>query len=125
MAMTVVKAKVPKLGGKIVSVNFDFGDNTAEASKLYGEKVIFDAYKAESVIALQSRLRDWAQKGKSDAEIAQLAAQWKPGAGGVRVAADPVTAFEKYVTGLDTDKAAEQLERLKKLLAEKKAAIKK
>ena len=125
MSAIVVKCKVPKMGDKEVSVSYDFGDNLAEATSLFGEEVVFSAFKGDAVISLQGRMRDWAMKGKNDAEITELVGQWKPGVV-LRTGGDPVKRYEDFFSNLletgDEEKATEQIRKLEALIAAKKAA---
>lgn len=118
MAQETVTAKNKKIN-KEVAVSYDFGDTMDMSAKLFGDKSVHSGFVDSAKIALQSRLRDWLAKGKSAAECQQLAAQWKPGVGGVRVVGDPT---ERYKAFLNTMSPEEQLKTLEKLIAEKKAA---
>lgn len=122
MAAATVKAVNKKIG-KEVAVTYDFGEDLSSSVKLFSDKVVHGGFLDSAVISLQSRLRDWTAKGKSPQECQALASQWKPGVGGVRVMGDPSERYRSYLNTLSESDQLAQLEQLKKLIAEKKAAI--
>lgn len=62
-----------------VTVEYDFGDNLAELTKMFGEDVVFSRAKASLIIDLQAALRRGIQAKKSKKELQALAQEWKPG----------------------------------------------
>ena len=94
MATVVVKAKVPKAGGVEVSMPFDFGDDLPHATELFGAQTVFDSFVDTQVIRLQSAMRSIIEKGKSEKEMQDLLADWKPGVSRARIV-DPLAAFVK------------------------------
>jgi len=95
MSLTTVNATA-KTDNELrkVSVAYDFGDDLADAGMKFGEDVVFNIYKQQAVIKLQAVIRNAAEAGKTDEEIAEAAAEWKPG---LVVKADPVAAILKKV----------------------------
>lgn len=84
-----VTAKTPE-SGREVTVSFNYGVNLAAMTERFGEAVTYSQAQANIRINLQSLLRrhmvDTFDKegkkiadAKSDAEIHELAASWKPG----------------------------------------------
>lgn len=63
-------------GEKSVEVDYDFGDNLADATKKFGEDVVFSNFKQSAVIGLQGVLRR-AIQGGNDAQ--EAATKWVPG----------------------------------------------
>lgn len=78
MAIQEVNAKTRE-SDRVVSVQYDFGDNVAEAIELFGEEVIFSRYCGAAVIDLQSLLRRGIKGEKTDEEIRAIVSEWKPG----------------------------------------------
>ena len=82
-----VSAKVG-LEGKPTVVDYNFGNNLEEAVELFGESVIFEKFRAQSVVNLQSFIRTQQNAEKSDADIKKSVADWRPG---IKKAAIPKT----------------------------------
>lgn len=62
-----------------VVVEYDFGDNVADAVGKFGDEVVASYLFAQLKIALQAYVRGLLKQGKSEAEIKTAVAQWKPG----------------------------------------------
>lgn len=77
-----------------LEAEYDFGGNTEEAVKLFGEEVVFSTFKAQAVVKLQSIMRSAAKAGK---DVAEVVAAWKPGVARVR----GKTAVEKAISAFD------------------------
>lgn len=60
-------------------VMYDFGENLEEALDKFDEKVIFSNFRASCKITAQAAMRRYLEAGKSQGEIAELMAKWKPG----------------------------------------------
>ena len=114
MSATVVNAKVPKAGGVEVSYTFDFGDDLAHATELFGAQVVFDSFVDTQVIRLQSSMRSCIEKGKSEKEMQELLADWKPGVSRARIM-DPLAAFVK----MDATEQEKYIEKLMEIARKK------
>ena len=78
-----VSAKVANPGegvsGESVSVDYNFGDGLQGMIEQFGEEVVSSRARASFVIDLQAFIRRQINAGKSEAEIQEAAAGWKPG----------------------------------------------
>jgi hypothetical protein len=123
MAMKVVTASKEINGvAKSASVNYDFGDNSADAIKKHSEDVVMSNYKAAGTVTVQGVIRRWVEKGLSQAEITTKFVGYKLGVAAERTAADPATAL---LAQFDSKSQAEQdeiIEALKKKAAAAKKA---
>lgn len=82
MTAVSVSAKVgTEENAPSASVTYDFGDNLDEATSLFGADVVYARFKAASTVDLQALIRRHLDSDtpKTQAEIQELAAQWKPG----------------------------------------------
>lgn len=63
------------------TVQYDFGDNLAEAVERFGEDVVYSRFKAAAVVDLQALIRRHldGETPKSESEIQALVSEWKPG----------------------------------------------
>jgi hypothetical protein len=116
-----IKAKVPKLGDREVSINYDFGKDIDEAIAKFGKDAVFSNFKANAVITIQGGARTMAVKGKTDQEIQAHYDTYKIGAAAPRTAADPVASLISKFPTLDAAKQDELLKKLKELKEAKKA----
>jgi hypothetical protein len=84
-----VSAKIQATGREL-TVNYEFGNNMAEAVEMFGEDVVFARFRAAATVDLQGVMRRHMQdqKGKDDTvtsvektdeEITEIVATWKPG----------------------------------------------
>lgn len=68
---------------RAISVEYDFGDDINHMIDLFGEEVVFSQAKAQMTVALQGAVRTALNgvddKFKTDKQIVELAAAWKPG----------------------------------------------
>ena len=93
--MSTVTAKIPAAEGqeiKSATIEYDFGDNLAAASKLFGDAVVYSQYKAQATVRAQAIIRDGLKKGKTQDEISAIMAGWKPGVK-ISIAGDPKANF--------------------------------
>lgn len=62
-------------------VEYDFGDNLAEAVALFGDDVVYSRFKAAAIVDLQALIRRHldGEKPKTNEEIQALVTEWKPG----------------------------------------------
>ncbi|CAK0747286.1 hypothetical protein CCP1ISM_2710001 [Azospirillaceae bacterium] len=74
-----ITAKQSEASDKTISVVYDFGENLAQASAIFGDDMIYKGFVRQAVIQLQSNLRRWMTAGLSDDEIKAKTAEWKPG----------------------------------------------
>jgi len=63
------------------TVQYDFGDNLAEAVALFGDDIVFSRFKAASIVDLQALIRRHldGETPKTEAEIQALVTEWRPG----------------------------------------------
>ena len=118
--VATIEAKVPKLGDRKVTINYDFGKTLDDAVAKFGKEVIFSNFVANCVVTIQSGMRGQAIKGKSDAEIQAHYNTYKVGTASARGAIDPVAALIGKFPTLDAAKQDELLKKLKELQAAKR-----
>jgi hypothetical protein len=111
MAIIEVKTKMGKdKDSRQTATPYDFGNDLASASKMHGEKEVYDIYVRGGKVDLQAFVRRLQKAGKTDKEIlAGVAKEWKPGV----KAARGKSSLEKATDAFG------------KLSAEEKAALKK
>ena len=64
---------------KKYTTNYEFGADMAASAKMFGDKVIYNAFMAKVVIDLQNLIRNAIKAGKKPEEIEALVKAWKPG----------------------------------------------
>lgn len=112
MAMIEITAKKEINGAeKSATISKDFGNNSADAIKLFGDETVFTNFRANAKITAQGAMRRMLEDGKSQAEITERMKAWKPGVALERVV-DPVSAL---LGRWDSYSEAEKAEILKKL----------
>lgn len=79
MSNQTVSAK--QKDGPETSVEYNFGDTLEEAVELFGADVVFSRFKGAAVVDLQAMIRRLQKAGKTDKEIQEHCAQWKPSVG--------------------------------------------
>ena len=105
--LITAKADLGNEESRIVSVIYDFGADLASAVELFGEKVVYDKFVGASTVTLQGAMRRYAKAGKTDEEIQEIAAGWKPGEALKAQAVDPMVALKrKFATMTDEEKEA-------------------
>lgn len=117
--MEVKGTKGRKEGAKSYTTNYDFGADMVASAKLFGDKVVYNAFIAKVVIDLQNLIRNAINAGKTPAEIEVLVKAWKPG---VKVSRGK-SKYEKTLAGvqdLDEEQLAAVAKRAAELLAQKK-----
>ena len=97
-------------GENKATVNYDFGDNLAGATKLFGEQVVYSGFVAHAKVQLQAVMRSVLKTGK---DVAAECAAWKPGVTRQRAAVDPMTAALNAYKGMDDKQRKELLAALK------------
>ena len=83
-----VTAKCPKIN-KEATIEYNFGENVKDAISMFGEDVVFNGFKADAVVTLQSAIRRYLEKGQDPAILSN---EWKPGQKAPSIAADPKAA---------------------------------
>lgn len=115
------KVKVKDAEGKEVNIStefqYDFGDNLAAATAMFGEGVVFSLFKAKAVIQVQDMARNALVAGKSPAEAAELASKHKLGES-TAVAKDPVAVGLKALEGMNPEQRKAFMDLLKAKAAE-------
>jgi len=102
------------------TVEFDFGDNLAEASELFGDDVVFSRFVAAATVDVQALIRrhlssedkDGNSTAKSEEEIQSLVAEYKPGTSTRK----RVSASEKAQRAIDNLTEAEKAALLESLM---------
>lgn len=82
MTAVTVSAKVGnEENAASASVTYDFGDNLDEAVSKFGADVVYARFRSASTVDLQALIRRHldSETPKTQAEIQELANQWKPG----------------------------------------------
>lgn len=94
MALTEIKAS-KKIDGvdKSAAIAYDFGASLSEATDKFGEDVVFTNFKRTATITAQAAMRRMLEGGKTEDQIVQAMAGWKPGVALERTV-DPVGALE-------------------------------
>lgn len=88
------------------TILYDFGDNLSDAVDKFGEEIVFGCYAAASKISGQAAIRRQLENGKTQEDITERMAEWKPGQKLERVT-DPVAALKaKLMTMTDEEKQA-------------------
>lgn len=118
--MTEVKAKAPKVN-KEAAVTVDLGVDAQDAITRFGDKVVFSNYLANAVIGVQSAIRRYLEKGKTQEEIQAIMNTYKPGVTLERVI-DPLSALANQMENKSDEEMEAIFEQLKAKIAAKKAA---
>jgi hypothetical protein len=97
---------------KIVTINYDFGEDLDEMVEKYGKDVVFSNARASFIITLQAAMRRYMTGGRSQEEISELLSGWKPGVSLTR-RIDPVSALVSQWASFSPEKQKEILAKLK------------
>lgn len=106
-----------KKTGATVKASYEFGANLAEATKIFGEQVVYNHLIGALKVAFQGWLRSQLDAEKSQEEITAGAKAWKPGQ---RKAA--MTPAEKLRKQLNEMSAEDRAAILREYKASQKAA---
>ena len=106
-----VSAKL-KDSDRVVTVQYDFGDTVEESVNLFGADVVHSRFLSAAVVDLQALIRRGIKAGKSDEEIAQMVAAWKPGVKTVTRKA-PTEKIKDIFAGLSPEQKKEMLKQLR------------
>jgi hypothetical protein len=82
------------------SIEYDFGDNLADASSKFGDDVVFSLFEQQARIQCQARMR--AELLAPTGSVTRVAEQWKPGVQ-MRASVDPIAAAKNAVAGMDPE----------------------
>lgn len=82
-------------------VEFDLGENLADAVAQFGEDAIFTLYAANARVQLQGAIRAQGEAGVDASEIPARLAAYKPGVRVGRIAVDPVAALRTQYANAD------------------------
>ena len=118
MALETVKAKTNQKDahGKVImgedgkpvslegEIEFDFGGNLAESTKMFGDDVVFSLYKAQAVVQCQAAMRR--ELVADNGDVSRVATSWKPGVKLERVVDPAAVAKAHFATLSDADKKA-------------------
>lgn len=99
-------------GSEEVSVEYDFGANTAEAVELFGDDVVHTNFRGSSIVTLQENLRRWKESGLSSDGVQAKADEWKPGV----VTRTPGASFKNKVAEKFAGMDAEEQEKFMAML---------
>ena len=112
--MAKIVTNAPKTD-RALEVEYDYGANLEEAKSLFGEQVVYSQYEDSIIIAIQGLVRRNLEKTgenrKSDKEIKEMVAAWKPGVLSRR--GDQVEALLKKFEKMNPAKQAALLAALK------------
>lgn len=96
-----------------ISIEYDFGDNLADATEKYGEAVVFDLYKAAANIRVQNIARSALLNGKAPEEVVKLASSYVLGTSFSTGPRDPVRTAETAVSKMSPEEEKEFILKLK------------
>ena len=97
-------------GARMIKVEYEFGKNLAETTKLFSEELCYSKLIAMLKVDLQSSIRIWLKKGLKDAEIQAKVKEWKPGM------RQPGKSKAEKLTSLFNQLSAEEKAAIKKQL---------
>lgn len=102
---------IPATKGGEATAAFNMPGNLAEASKAWGEDVVFAAAEGAVTISVQALMRRMIDAGKTPAEISKAVAEYKPN---VRTVVRQ-SAYEKATSAARSMTAEERAKLLKEL----------
>lgn len=124
--MSAIQVKASETKGeesRSTEISFDFGDNLAEAVALFGEEVVFSAYRSAAKIQAQGNMRRMMKAGHSDEEIQKQMSEWKVGVSlSVENEAATVDAIAKKAANMSPDQLHELIEKMKNEMIAKQTA---
>ncbi len=114
--MQVTTTAKTALGEREITVNFNFGENLADATEKFGEAVIFSNFVRQAKVGLQSIVRSNAgqlneakdEYAKSEEEIINALASWSPSDGTV-TRLSKGDKLDKLLGGMSEEERAELL----------------
>jgi hypothetical protein len=113
MALIEITAK-KEIGGvkKTATISYDFGENTQDAVKKFGDDTVFSNFRANAKITAQGAIRRMLEDKKTQVEITERMKVWKPGVALERIV-DPVAALLGRWDSYTDQEKAEILKKLK------------
>ncbi len=113
MALIEITAKKEIEGvEKSATISYDFGENSADAIKKFGDETVFSNFRANAKITAQGAMRRMLEDKKTPAEITERMKSWKPGVALERIV-DPVAALLGRWDSYSDQEKAEILKKLK------------
>ena len=109
-AKTIIKEGERKGEEVSGSIEYDFGNDLADATKKFGDDVVFSLFEQQAKIQCQARMR--AELLSSTGSVTRVAEQWKPGVQ-MRASVDPISAAKNAVAGMDPEAKKEFLKKMK------------
>jgi len=74
----LISARAPKIGRE-ATVEYNIGEDLNEAINLFGDAVVYSAFKQSAVIDVQAVIRRMLEAGKSEEEIQNYLSSYKLG----------------------------------------------
>jgi len=99
-----------------VAVGYDFGENVEQAIEMFGAEVVHSNFIRASKITLQAVMRRSLEANKTDEDISNIAASWKPGVALER-SFDPLAALTNKMKNMSDADIAAVFEKLKSAIA--------
>jgi hypothetical protein len=121
MAGEVNEVKATKKIGDVeraATILYDFGGDLDSAVEKFGKDTVYANFVRSSVITAQAAMRRYLEDGKSEEEIADKMANWKPGVPMER-AVDPIAATISKFAKMDEAAKNALLEQLLSLAGKK------
>lgn len=118
MAIETIVTKAGKdADSRSVTVGYDFGSSLADAVEMFGEEAVFNGFKADAKVGLQSFVRARLNATEDDSEalkytdedIIAAAGEWKPGTKS-RQSSDPLAKLKALLEKLPAEARAAFLE---------------
>ncbi len=111
----VSTGKIKGSDGKPISIEieYDFGDDLADAIKKYGEAAVFDLYKAAGSIRVQNVARSALLNGKTPEEAVKLASTYVLGTSFSTGPRDPVRTAVSAVSKMSPEEEKKFILQLK------------
>lgn len=106
-----VTAKANKVS-KEATIDYNFGENLDEAVGMFGADVVYNGFKADAVVTLQSAIRRYLEKGQDPSVLSNT---WKPGVKAPSVAADPKMAAIAAFKSMSPEERAELIAQIQAL----------
>lgn len=107
------KIKGPDGNPVSISIEYDFGDDLADATEKYGEAVVYDLYKAAASIKVRNIARSALLNGKAPEEVVKLASSYVLGTSFSMGPRDPVRTAETAVGRMSPEEEKQFILKLK------------
>ena len=98
-------------GDKTATITYDFGGSAAAAIEKFGAEVVYANFTRSAVITAQAAMRRYLEANKTQDEVAQKMAAWKPGVPMERVV-DPVAALQGLMAKMTDEEKNALIEKL-------------